>query len=107
MSRFYITQSLTIANGQTTSGAFECRDFAIFGLVLPATMTGTLLSFTVSADGTTFQALHDDTNTAVTLALTVSKSYLLPPELAAWHSFKIVSGSAEGADRTLVITAKG
>lgn len=99
---------LTIASGATSSDACEAGGYVMFGLVMPAAFTGTVLTFTVSHDGTTYQALYDTSNTAVSLAVVAaSRSYDLPAELVSWPYFKIVSGSAEGATRTLYVSQKG
>lgn len=101
-----LKQVLTIANGATSSDACNAATGEAFGLVMPATFTGTTITFTVSADGSTFQALYSITNTLVTMTVAVSRSYDLPGELTAWPYFKVVSGSTEGGARTLVITGK-
>lgn len=100
--------TLTIANGATVSDAFPSNDHAAFGLQMPAAFTGSALTFQVSADnGTTFQALYDATgSTQVSMAVAASRSYDLPAELASWTHFKIVSGSAEGAARSLKVVGK-
>jgi hypothetical protein len=100
-------QTLTIANGATTSDAVRAAGFALFGLVMPSSFTGTTLTFTVSHDGTTYQALYDNTGTAVSLTVAASRSFDLPTALASWPYFKVVSGSSEGAARTLQIVKKG
>jgi hypothetical protein len=100
-------QTLTIANGQTTSDLCNAATASAFGLVLPAAFTGTSITYTVSADGSTFQALYDNTGAnQVTTAVTQGRSYDLPAELTAWPYFKLVSGSAEGAARSLVVVGK-
>lgn len=100
-------QKLTIANGATTSDAVQGGDVTGYGLQLPAAFTGTTISFTVSADGgTTYQALYDITNTLVSMTVAQGRSYDLPVELTSWKSWKIVSGSSEGAARTLWISGK-
>lgn len=100
-------KNLTIANGATTSDAFEASSCVAFGLQMPAAFTGTTLTFTVSADkGTTYQALYDEFNVAVSMTVAASRSYDLPATLASWTHFKIVSGSSEGAARTLWVVGK-
>ncbi len=106
MERFFSRSDLTIANNGTTSDAVQSVGYAAFGLVMPAAFTGTTISFLVSADGVTYQALYDRYNVLVSMTVAVSRSYDLPVELAGWHSFKIVSGSSEGAARTLGMTCK-
>lgn len=100
-------QTLTIANGQTTTTAFTASNFVAFGLQMPAAFTGTTITFTVSADDdTTYQALYDVNNVQVSMTVAASRSYDLPAELASWDHFKIVSGSAEGAARSLIVIGK-
>ncbi len=103
------SQTLTIDSGQTVSSkAFPANDHVAFGMQMPAAFTGTVMYFQVSADnGTTFQDLYDATGTTrVSVTVTTSRSYDLPSELTAWTHFKLVSGSAEGADRSIVVIGK-
>lgn len=100
-------KTLTIANGQTASDAFSAANYAAFGLQMPGAFTGTSITFTVSADGSTFQALYDATGaTQVSVSVAASRCYDLPAELATWAAFKIVSGSSEAAARSLVVIGK-
>jgi hypothetical protein len=74
---------------------------------MPAAFTGTTLTFQVSADGSTYQALYDSTGAnQVSMAVAASRSYDLPAELASWPYWKIVSGSAEGDARSLTVVSK-
>ena len=100
-------QPLTIASSATTSDAVILGGKVLVGLVMPGTFTGTTITFTVSHDGTTYQALYDDTNTQVSMTVAASRNYALPDTLAAWPYFKIVSGSSEGGARTLYVVMKG
>jgi hypothetical protein len=108
------SQTVTIASGGTVSTAIQASREAAWGLQMPAAFTGTSITFQASADGSTFQALYEyDTTTddgsatrAVTLAVAAARSYDLPAALTAWKAFKIVSGSAEAAARTLVVVGK-
>lgn len=100
--------TLTIASSGTVSGAIDTQGYTFFALVMPAAFTGTALTFQTSHDNTTFQALYDTANNQVTLAtVAASRNYDLPPELSAWRWWKIVSGSSEGASRSLIIVGKG
>lgn len=101
-------QTVTIANADTISGAIALKHFVLWGLVLPS-ISGTSLSFQVSADGVTYQALYDDAGDQVTIpvAAATPRSYTLPAALAAWPWAKIVSNLAEGGERTLTLVAKG
>jgi hypothetical protein len=101
----YATQTATIANGATVSSALTAAGFISFGVALPAAFTGVALTFQVSADGTTYQALNNDAG-AVSITVAQGKSYALPAGLTAFPYFKIVSGAAEGGARSLVVAMK-
>ena len=108
INRYSSYRILTIASGQTVSDAFDAREFAAFGVVIPATLTGSTISFQVSHDGVTFQALHKNTSdVAWSITVTDAKCYPLPSDLESWPFFKIVSASAETPARTLYIVGKG
>jgi len=105
LSRAGFTTTATIAASGTKTDAIEIKASVAFGVALPATFTGTALTFEVSTDNVTYQALHN-TSGAVSLTVAQGKSYALPAELTAWPWFKIVSGSTEGSARSLVIVRK-
>lgn len=100
--------SVTIASGATASEAVDADGYAAFGVALPAAFTGTSLAVEVSTDGAAFQALSDDTGTVVSLTVAQGNSYALPVgALAPWPWFRLVSGSAEAAERILNVARKG
>lgn len=92
------TVTFTIASGQTVSNAIDVREKILVGLQFP-TMTGVALTFQASSDGVTYVAVLNP-NTPYTIA---SDRYLVVPsaDLAGVRYIKIVSGSAEGATRTI------
>jgi hypothetical protein len=97
-------QTATILNGATVSDAIDAGPYTIFGIQLPAAFTGTALTFQVSADNITYQLLYDTANALVTIAAVAQgRSYILPSGLGPWPFFKVVSGTAEGAQRSIVI----
>lgn len=102
------TGSVTIASGQMVSTVFDGWGYGSFAIVMPAAFTGTTLSFLGSADGVTYVPIRYQAaaSTSVALTVAVSGAYLLPAELSGYRYFKIVSGSAEGADRTIAIIAR-
>lgn len=102
-----VALSPTIASGGTTSTSVDARGFSTFGIVMPAQFTGTAISFEVSDDNATFQALYDASNALVTVTVTASRSYASPTALDVWPYWKIVSNGAEAADRTIKIVGKG
>ena len=95
---------VTIANGQTTSGAADLsHGSTLIAISMPAAFTGTALTFTGcdTSDGT-FKALYDSTGTAVTATCAASRYIVLDAALFAGVPYlKVVSGSAEGAARTV------
>lgn len=98
----------TIAAAGTVSTAIDLRGARGFGFALPATFTGTAITFQVSHDNVTFQALNDDSG-AVSMTVAQGKSYTAPrPDSTsggpgAWPYVKLVSGSTEGAERSIVV----
>ena len=97
-----------IASGATVSSVVDTRGGIITGLILPAAFTGTAITFQVSdkVDGT-FVALYDETNTAISLTVAQGRGYKIDPSLlAGWRFVKIVSGSAEGAIRSVILSIR-
>lgn len=97
--------TVTIANGATVSSAFDARGFATIGFATPAALTGTAITFQVSHDNVTFVPLKTTANAAVSVTVTTSSAYTIPSEVKPWRYIKLVSGSAEGAARTITIMA--
>lgn len=99
----------SIASGQTTSGAVELKGLMLCGILLPAAFTGTTLTFLVSVDGTNFYTLKTSTS-GTTLSYTVAQgtyAALNPQDFYGVNYLKIVSGSSEGAARTLALAVRG
>jgi hypothetical protein len=71
----------------------------------PAALTGTTLSFQVSLDGANFNALTNETTDAAATSQTASvgKNYSIPAAVFNYAFFKMVSGSAEGAARSITV----
>jgi hypothetical protein len=98
-----------IASGSGTSEAVATMGHVIFGAVLPSTLDGTALTFTVSHDGTTYQALYNnDGSTQTSMTVAASRSVDLPTALAAWPYFKLVMGTNQSTtDTDIYIVMKG
>jgi hypothetical protein len=97
----------TIASAATTSGAITLGANTITGMVLPAAFTGTALSFQVSADGATYVALYDSTNTLETMTVAQGRGYSVNPTVfAGWPYMKIISGSTEAASRAITLVTR-
>ena len=100
--------SVTISNGGTTSTALQLpNDCAVVSIQTPATLTSTALTVQGSQDGSTFGDIYLD-GVVLTLSVTTSKVYQLSPRSTiGLKAIKLVGGSAEGGDRTILVsTAK-
>jgi hypothetical protein len=96
--------SVVIANGDTVSSAAFMKNGVAGAIQLPAALTGTALTFQVSYDGVTYTALYGTDGNAVSYTVAASRVIPLNKEVfAAFPFIKLVSGSAEGAARTLTI----
>jgi hypothetical protein len=106
--------SATIASGATTSNAIDLGTVnawnGFLGFVMPAAFTGATISFQVSLDDVTYQALNDSSNNAISITVTASKTYGFKADVRAalspWRYIKIVSASAEGGSRTIPLLIK-
>lgn len=100
----------TIANGQTVSGAVDMGDLTACSLETPGELTGTTISFQHSRDNATFLPVYDEAGALVTVVVDVSQSVSLGnviQHLLGKRYLKLVSGSAEGGERSIVIVGRG
>jgi len=100
--------SVTIASGQTKSSAFSLHGAVLFGLRIPAAITGTSISLEESdkIDGT-FRPVYDSTGTLVSVPVSASRTCVFPP--AAVHGLKfikLVSSASEGTDRAIGVISR-
>ena len=91
----------TIASSGTISDAIDLRAYSTGGYILPASFTGTGMTFQVSADGTTYTA-----HSVASVTVAQGKAYAFPAEVMAFPWVKLVSGSSEAASRSIVIARK-
>ena len=102
---------VTVANNGTTSDVIDINDRTIAGIITPAALTSTAITFLVSdaRDGT-YVALKDSDNAAVSLTVTTSTAYGLSgveaDALSAFPFARLVCGSAEGGARTIKCVLK-
>jgi len=99
---------VTILNGGTVSSVADVSNSGhLLGFVMPAAFTGATVGFQVSADGTTYATLYNSSNNAVSITVTQGRAYSFTADilsaLSNWRYVKLVSGSAEGADRDIQI----
>lgn len=95
--------SIVLATSTTVGTAVDARQYSDIGLVIPSTFDGTTITFQVSADGVTYQALYDINNNAVGMTVAASRSYDLPGELTQWPYFKVVAGTVQATTDTALV----
>lgn len=104
-------KNATISSGQTTSAEISCDlvssgEYQLHALEFPAAMTGATITFTGSrTSGGTFVTLKEVGGASTyTVTVTASSGVSVDPRVfATWPYIKLVSASAEGADRTIVV----
>jgi hypothetical protein len=108
-----VLRTVTIASGQTVSDAERCDDATIVGIVTPAALTGIAFTFQVSADSTngtdgTFVPLRATPGgAALSFTVAAAGAYQVDPvNFMAWKWVKVVSGSAEAADRVIALIVR-
>lgn len=98
--------TVTIASGQTASGAFDRAHYSIMGIITPGTLTGTALGFSASDElAGTYRTVYKD-GTAASVAMAADRAIGIDDlalALAPWRFLKLVSGSAEGAAREFTV----
>jgi hypothetical protein len=107
------TTTVTIANGQSLSGAADLKGLGTpVRIDMPAAWTAANLTFQVSADGVTYQDLYDDGGSEVTVTAAAGRSiFLQPAEWAHVRYLKVRSGTAavpvnQGTDRLLTLVVR-
>ena len=102
------TRTVTIASGDTASGAVDLLAESLFNVFIPSSFTGTALTFQVATavDGT-FVTLTNEDGTDYSVTVAASKCVVVDPQIFAGVRFlKIVSDAAEGGDRTLTLATR-
>lgn len=105
------TQTLTVANGGTTTEAFKFWDSMAVGFITPTLLTSLEVAFTVcdTVDGT-FRTLYDSAGNVPTITVTTATAYAITGSeadaLAPWAYFKMVFSAVEAAERSIVVTKK-
>lgn len=104
-------QIARIASGQTESQAIRVTSGAVLGIITPAALTGAAITFLACEDANgTFVPVYDSDGNAVSLAVAASRAVGLSgaeaDAIAPWPYLKLVSGSAEAADREIVVVLR-
>ena len=103
---------IDISESTTVSTVIDLEGKLLVGIVFPAAFEGTTLTFQVSHDNVTYQALYDDGGTAVSVTTAASRSVGMTAAkaeaLAPWRYVKLVAGTAQTVtDRELFVVTKG
>lgn len=97
-----------IASSGTTSEAIDLGSLTLVGLITPATITGTAISFLASEDdGGTFVAVKGTDGVAISIVVAASGYYVIQPAVLSGIRFlKLVSNASEGGARVIIGMAR-
>lgn len=101
----------TIANGQTVGAEFDLAGNAIVGMILPAGMDSTSMTFQAAETaGGTFVAVNDDEGNVVSITVASSKQIAFSPaittKLLGLRFGKLVAGTAETPAKTIILLTR-
>lgn len=98
---------VTIASGATESTAAYLGGTRCVAIVTPSSITGTSLTLKGSFDGVNYFDLYNSSGTKLTITASSSQWIaLVPADLAGAAFLKVVSGSAEAAERTITLVTR-
>lgn len=101
------TATITIATSTTISDVVDLGASAVLGIEMPAAFTGTTLAIHgASTSGGTYAAITLS-GAANPITVAAGGRYSLDPLLTAgWPFIKVVSGTAEVANRSIVLLCR-
>jgi len=101
------TIDVTIANSGTVSTAASLNGMRLVGIITPAALTGTTLTFQASIDNSTFLAMYDEDGALISTVDSTS-DWIVPNfvDFIGIPYRKVVSGSAEGGERTITLVVR-
>lgn len=90
------------------SEAVDLSSYSLVGLITPASLTSTSITFDVSSDGINYYKLRDATNTNISVVVdSTARQYILTPaDFVGVRYIKIATGSSEAANRTFKLIAR-
>ena len=100
---------IDISDNANNSSAAQCGGLLLSGVVFPAAMTGTTVTFDFSFDGTTWYDVKETDGSDVSYSVSAGDVVRVDPSGWAFASagyLRIVSGSSEAADRTINLIFK-
>ena len=106
------TVDVTIANGESLSGAVDLNGMALVGLIMPAAWTAANLTVALSIDNSTYNNLYDSNGNEYLITAAASRRIIVPAsDLPAVKWLKIRSGTsgaavAQGGARVITLLAR-
>ena len=100
---------IDISDNATNSSAAQCDGLLLSGIVFPAAMTGSTITFDFSFDGTNFVDVVETDGTEVSYTVTAGDVVRVDPSGWAFASpgfLRVTSSNSEAADRTLNLIFK-
>ena len=100
---------IDISEDANNSSAAQCGGLLLSGIVFPAAMTGTAVTFDFSFDGTTWYDVKETDGSDVSYTVSAGDVVRVDPSGWAFASpgyIRISSGSSEAADRTINLIFK-
>lgn len=100
---------IDISDNATTSSAAQCDGLLLSGIVFPAAMTGTTVTFDFSFDGTNFVDVVETDGTEVSYTVTAGDVVRVDPSgwaFATAGSLRVTSSGTEAADRKIQLIFK-
>ena len=95
---------IDISEDASNSIAINCDNMLLSGIVFPATMTGTTITFDYSVDGTTYVDVKETDGTEVSYTVSAGDMVRVDPSgwaFAGGGFLRVTSGSTEAADRKI------
>jgi len=103
------SQKLKIANGATDSTVMGSSGYALGSIQLPGAMTGATVKFQISNDGSNFQDVASGqvlSHESESITASANAMAWIPSICLAAKFWRVVSASAEGAEREIIALMK-
>jgi len=100
---------VTVAESATASSTISCGGLSLVGLLLPATLSSTTISFKASIDNTNFYPVYNsDTGDEITYTVAEGQYMAIDPKYFQGIQYlQLVMGTEEAAARTIIASLKG
>ena len=107
MSKINSDIEVTIASSGTVSTPADLDGLALVGIHMPATFTGTALTFSIDNGEGVFNVMADGAGADVSKTVAASKFINLPPsDFAGINKIKLISGTTETGERVIRLVVR-